>query len=263
MLREAVDSVLAQRGVDFELIIIDDGSTDGTLDDLRRIVAHEAGRTTIRVVGHCENRGVAAARNAGAAMAAGALIAFLDSDDLWAPEKLARQVAFMHRAPTDQICQTEEIWLRDGRRINPGERHRKRGGDIFVDSLRTCLISPSAVMLRRSLFESCGGFDERMAAAEDYDLWLQILRHHEVGLLAEPLVTRRAGHPGQLSATVPAIDRFRILALLKLLAAPDFISDRRRAVAEVVAEKCKIYGRGLARRCDETAGFVLSLAAEA
>ncbi len=103
--------------------------------------------------------------------------------------------------------------------MNPGLRHKKRAGDIFEPSLRTCLVSPSAVMMRVALFLEAGGFDEEFAACEDYDLWLRIVSRHHAGLLDEPLVTRRAGHPDQLSATIPALDRFRIRALLKLLSA--------------------------------------------
>src|SRR5262249_25658387 len=135
----------------------------------------------------------------------------------WASEKLARQLAFMREHPRCVVSQTNELWIREGRRVNPGHRHLKRGGGIFVDSLRTCLLSPSAVMLKPDLCRALDGFDEDLAAAEDYDLWLRILIDHEVGLLDEPLVTRRAGHPDQLSATTPAIDRFRVLALVKLL----------------------------------------------
>jgi hypothetical protein len=96
-----------------------------------------------------------------------------------------------------------------------------------------------------------------MAAAEDYDLLLRILVRHNVGLITEPLVMRRAGYsmpavagsdPGQLSAKVPAIDRFRILALLKLIPGDDLDSLRRRAVNEMIAEKCTIYAQGLRRR---------------
>ena len=87
-----------------------------------------------------------------------------------------------------------------------------------------------------------------MAAAEDYDLWLRILAKHEIGLIAEPLVMRRAGHPGQLSATVPAIDRFRLLALLKLLDGDQLNLSQRCAVGIVIEEKCAIYAQGLRRR---------------
>ncbi len=246
MLREALSSVAAQRGSSFEVLVVDDGSTDGTWQDLsgHDLSAHFADIRAVRT----ERRGPAAARNRGVALARGRLIAFLDSDDLWMPEKLARQSLFMRNNPDCLISQTGETWMRDWRRVNPGRRHRKRPGDIFIDSLRTCLISPSAAILRRELLDEVGGFDEDMAACEDYDLWLRILARHEVGLLDEPLTVRRAGHPGQLSATVAALDRFRILALAKLLADASLEATRRRAAAEVMAEKCLVYGKGLARR---------------
>jgi glycosyltransferase involved in cell wall biosynthesis len=263
MLHEAIASVLAQQDVRLELIVVDDGSTDGSCDDLASLIetARGAAQVTFRLVRNIRNRGVAAARNAGVANATAPLIAFLDSDDLWAPTKLRRQIDFMRASSGCQIAQTEEIWIRDGRRVNPGRRHEKRAGDIFVASLRTCLISPSAVMMRTELFTALRGFDEQMIAAEDYDLWLRILRHHQVGLIEEPLVTRRAGHPGQLSATVPAIDRFRILALLKLLAGIDLSRERRVAIGEVLTEKCGVFAQGLKRRGDEAAaGFIRDVA---
>lgn len=267
MMREAIASVLAQRGTSFEVVAVDDGSTDGTLDDLCSTgFSLWPGSTDPGGTGLClcavrtANDGPAAARNRGVALARGHYIAFLDSDDLWAPDKLARQVAFMRANQHLAISQTGEAWIRGGRRVNPGRRHQKRSGDIFVDSLRTCLISPSAVILKRELFAEVGGFDETMAACEDYDLWLRILARHEVGLLAEPLVTRRAGHPGQLSATMPALDRFRIFALAKLLLDRALDAGRRVAAAEVMAEKCLIYSKGLLRRghADDAAFFVAS-----
>jgi|SRR5208283_1156157 len=250
MVLEAVASVLAQHDVACELIVVDDGSTDGTAQELTLIATTSAARAGVamRVLRTGENRGVAAARNTGVGVARTDLIAFLDSDDLWAPAKLRHQVDFMRDNPACQFAQTGELWVRAGRRVNPGRRHQKRSGDIFLDSLRTCLISPSAVIMRTPLFRTVGGFDETMTAAEDYDLWLRLLRDYPVGLVDKPLVTRRAGHPGQLSAEVPALDRFRILALLKLLVHPGMPFERRRAVCEVLAEKCRIYGQGLARR---------------
>ncbi len=246
MVREAIASALAQTGARFELIVIDDGSTDGTVDDLKLLV--DCARENPIRIERIAHRGPAAARNRGVEIARAPLIAFLDSDDLWLPGKLARQLAFMRRHPEYAISQTQEIWIRNGQRVNPGRRHLKRGGDLFIDSLRVCLISPSAVMMRIELFQSKGGFDESMAACEDYDLWLRILVDHEAGLLDETLVTRRAGHPDQLSAATPALDRFRILALAKLLACQRLSDARHDAVAAVLAEKCRIYANGLARR---------------
>ncbi len=243
MMLEAIDSVLAQSATAFELIVIDDGSTDGTAEHLARLA--KTNRIEIERIDH---RGPAAARNCGVALARAPLIAFLDSDDLWAPTKLERQLAFMRANPRCAISQTNEIWIRNGRRVNPGVRHRKRAGDIFIDSLRTCLISMSATMMRTDLFRSLGGFDEIMAAAEDYDLWLRLLINYEAGLLDEPLVTRRGGHPDQTSATTPALDRFRILTLTKLLADSPLSAARRSAVVEVLVEKCRIYANGLVRR---------------
>jgi glycosyltransferase involved in cell wall biosynthesis len=265
MVREAVASVLSQRDARFELIVVDDGSTDGTGDDLEALAAKQrnaARRPSIQIVRAAQNCGVAAARNAGVARATAPLVAFLDSDDWWAPTKLRRQLDFMVSHPECVIAQTEEIWIRKGVRVNPGLRHRKRAGDIFIASTRTCLLSPSAVIIRLAQLRKIGGFDEDFAAAEDYDLWMRMLAHHEAGLIDEPLVTRRAGHPGQLSATVPAMDRFRILALLKLLAGHNLSANRRAAVCDVLAEKCRIVVHGLARRGHQAAAERLSALAE-
>jgi glycosyltransferase involved in cell wall biosynthesis len=257
MLLEAIDSVLAQSAQVFELIVIDDGSTDGSAEYLASLAE------TIRFE-RIDHRGPAAARNRGVAIARAPLVAFLDSDDLWAPMKLKRQLSFMRTNPGCAISQTGEIWIRNGRRVNPGMRHRKRAGDIFIDSLRTCLVSISAVIMRTDLFRASGGFDESMDAAEDYDLWLRILVDREIGLLDEPLVKRRGGHPDQTSATTPALDRFRILVLTKLLADDRLSTARRNSVVEVLEEKCRIYAGGLQRRGKiDLAKFYLGVAEQA
>jgi glycosyltransferase involved in cell wall biosynthesis len=259
MVREAVLSVLAQSGPRFELIVIDDGSTDRTADDLALLGEKHEG--TMRVE-RIENRGAAAARNLGVALAQAPLVAFLDSDDIWMPGKLERQLGFMRAHPECESSQCQERWIRGGRRVNPGRRHRKRGGDIFVDSLRTCLVSTSAVIIRTELFRALSGFDETMRACEDYDLWLRILVTQEIGLLDEVLLERRAGHPDQLSATVPALDRYRILSLMKLLADSRLSATRREAVAQVLAEKCAIYAKGLRRRERDDAARCVERVAE-
>ena len=147
-------------------------------------------------------RGVSAARNSGVTAARGEWLAFLDSDDLWLPDKLARQILLLEGQPELLICQTDETWVRRGVRVNKPAAHRKVAGQIFLPSLGRCMISPSAVMLHRRLLEDHGGFDETLPAAEDYDLWLRLTWRYEVGLVDEPLVIKRGGHPDQLSAPV-------------------------------------------------------------
>ena len=240
MLAEAVSSVLGQTFVDYELIVVDDGSTDGSAAWL----ASFAGKLRIIRTAH---RGVSAARNAGVSHSGGDCIAFLDSDDLWRPAKLARQFAYMKEHSEIQICQTEEIWIRDGVRVNPKAIHRKPAGDVFFRSLELCLVSPSAVMLRRELFERVGGFDESLPVCEDYDLWLRIAVEHPIGLLSEPLVIKRGGHPDQLSRSVWGMDRYRIVALQKLLRGC-LDGKRREAAVQVLQQKLAILANGARKR---------------
>jgi len=239
-LREAVDSVLAQKFRGFELIVVDDGSTDETPQLLR-----EYG-SSIRMLRQ-ENRGVSAARNAGIAASRGELIAFLDSDDAWLPGKLARQVEFFRQNPEILICQTEELWVKNGRRVNPGQRHRKRGGMIFEPSLALCLVSPSAVMLRRELFEQVGLFDERLPACEDYDLWLRVSCRFPVGLIETPLIIKRGGHADQLSRA-RGLDRYRIESIAKLMTDGCLSAAQRVAAGAVLTLKCRLYAGGCRKR---------------
>lgn len=239
---EAVASVRAQHDSEHEIIVVDDGSTDGTAAVLERQFGHR-----VKVV-RTANRGVAAARNCGVAASRGELIAFLDSDDLWLPGKLAVQTAFFSDHTSAEICQTDEIWIRDGVRVNPCAHHRKPSGDIFEPSLRRCLVSPSAVMLRRELFGRVGGFDERLRACEDYDLWLRIAHNTPVGLVDHALVVKRGGHADQLSRRIWGLDRFRVMALARLLEEGALSVTQRQATLAVLAEKCAILADGAARR---------------
>ncbi len=240
ILEEAVESVLAQTYTDFELIVVDDGSTD----DTRTRLAHY-GRRIAYI--HQPNQGVSAARNAGLHLASGELIALLDSDDLWAPAKLARQVAFFETHPAAQICQTEEIWIRRGKRINPKRRHRKPSGWIFEPSLALCLVSPSAVMMRRELLDEVGWFDVTLPACEDYDLWLRVSLHYPIYLIEAPLVIKRGGHADQLSAA-PGLDRYRIQSLDKILGSQNLTRAQARAATFMLQEKCRIYAAGCRKR---------------
>ena len=240
MVGDAVESVLKQSHSRYELIVVDDGSQDGTVERLQRY----GSRITVLSQPH---RGVAAARNSGARWSGGRYLAFLDSDDLWHPNKLETQISVMNRNPSVQICQTEEIWVRNGVRVNPKKRHHKPSGDIFRASLDLCLVSPSAVMMTRELFMRLGGFDETFDVCEDYDLWLRIAVDTPVLLIPEPLVVKRGGHGDQLSRSTWGLDRFRILALEKLLRS-GLGGEKRRWAMEVLAGKVAILAQGARKR---------------
>jgi len=146
------------------------------------------------------------------------------------------------------ICQTEETWIRNGRRANPGKRHLKPSGDIFEPSLVLCLVSPSAVMLKRALLDEVGVFDEGLPACEDYDLWLRIACRYPVFLIRQSLVVKEGGHPDQLSARFRGMDRFRIKALEKLLREGPLHESRKKTALTELSRKCQIYGTGCLKR---------------
>lgn len=240
IIKEAIESVLAQNFIDFELIVIDDGSTDNTSEIL------DSYREDITVLRQ-NNKGVSAARNRGLSEASGRFIAFLDSDDLWLPQKLSRQVDFFNSNPDALICQTEEIWIRNNVRVNPKKRHKKPSGMIFEPSLALCLVSPSAVMIRRSLFEKIGGFDETLPACEDYDLWLRISCRYPVFLIDTPLIIKRGGHSDQLSAS-SGLDKFRIKSIKKIIESNLLSKTQYKAAVKTLKEKCTIYASGCRKR---------------
>jgi glycosyltransferase involved in cell wall biosynthesis len=239
-IKRAVDSVLAQDYQNIELIVVDDGSTDETPDQLASY-----GNTISRI--RQKNKGVSAARNRGIAAASGRLIAFLDSDDYWLPQKLSTQVDFFLSHPDALICQTEETWIKNGRQMNPKKRHQKPSGMMFSPSLHLCLISPSAVMVRKELLDDVGIFDETLPACEDYDLWLRATCRYPVHLIETPLIVKTGGHPDQLSAS-PSLDKYRIAAILKILKSGLLSEDQHKDAVAVLRQKCKIYADGCKKR---------------
>jgi len=240
IVREAIDSVLAQDAADFELIVVDDGSTD----DTEELLSNYGG--DINVIRQ-ENSGVGAARNRGVDAALGELIAFLDSDDLWLPKKLSTQLDFFRSRRDALICQTEEIWIRRGKRVNPKKRHEKPSGMIFEASLSLCLVSPSAVMMKRSLLEDVGGFDESFRICEDYDLWLRIGCNTPIFLIETPLIIKRGGHDDQISRGV-GLDKLRIRSISNIIESRMLSPDQHQAALKALKEKCGIYASGCRKR---------------
>lgn len=240
LLPRALRSVLAQSQPPMEVVVVDDGSTDGT----QKLAADFP---TVRFLRQ-ENRGVAAARNRGIREARGDWLAFLDSDDEWLAPKLERQGQALCEEPHLLLCHTNEIWIRRGRRVNPMRKHAKSGGHIFRNCLPLCVVSPSSALVHRSLFERVGSFDESLPACEDYDLWLRICSRFPVLYLAEPLLVKHGGHADQLSRRYWGMDRFRIRALEKALGSESLSPEKRRLVAHALVDKIDIYLAGAQKR---------------
>ncbi|HOP64042.1 MAG TPA: glycosyltransferase [Spirochaetota bacterium] len=239
----AIDSVLAQDCRDFELIVVDDGSTDGTES------VETAYHGKIRYI-YQENRGVSSARNRGIAESRSPYIALLDSDDTWNSSKLRRDSEFINSNPGILIHQSEDIWIRNCKRVNPGNKHLKTEGDIFSESLRLCMISPSSVVFSDEIIERYGLFDELLPACEDYDLWLRITPFERIGLIREKLITRHAGHNDQLSSLHPLMDRFRLYSIMKLLdtSGEKLKPEQREEALSVAIEKARILMAGSRKR---------------
>lgn len=240
-IKDAVNSVLEQSYKDYELIVVDDGSSDNTKTTLQRF------SKSIKYI-YQEHKGVSAARNTGIASAAGEYITFLDSDDLWTANKLKEQTAFMDNNPEALICYTDEIWIRRGRRVNPMKKHAKFSGWIFEKCLPLCIVSPSSVLMRRELFDRAGLFDDKLLVCEDYDLWLRVSLAYPIFLIEKRLIVKRGGHSDQLSGKMWGNDRYRIIALEKILKNPNLTIFQKRLVLQQLVRKCAILYNGYRKR---------------
>jgi glycosyltransferase involved in cell wall biosynthesis len=249
-LRRALASVMAQTRPPDEVVVVDDGSTEDTTGWIRD-------EFPLVVYIRQKHEGVSAARNRGVMECRSEWIAFLDSDDEWRPEKLERQARALANNPDYHLCHSNETWIRNGRRVNEGKRHAKSGGRIFRRCLPLCVISPSAAVVRRSLLEEMGGFDESLPVCEDYDLWLRICARHPVLFLEEPLIVKHGGHADQLSRRHWGMDRYRIRAIEKVLSEGLLDPGDRRAAVHVLREKTAVYLRGARKRgkSDEVARY--------
>ncbi len=246
-LRRSIQSAMDQTRQPDEIIVVDDGSTDETAE----MIAREFPKVQYIFQ---QNNGVSSARNRGIAAAAGAWIALLDSDDEWLPEKLFKQMKLLQLEKCRNInyllCHTDEIWIRNGIRVNPQRKHRKFGGHIFPKCLPLCVISPSSTIIHRSIFEEVGYFDESLPACEDYDLWLRICARHPVLFLPEPLIVKYGGHADQLSRKYWGMDRFRVQALEKLLDDDHHTlsAENQTAVLDMLLKKLNILITGAKKR---------------
>jgi GT2 family glycosyltransferase len=258
VLPRAIDSVLAQDDFNesqMEIIVVDDGSNDDTQALLCQ-------RYPEIVYIKQSNQGVSAARNVGLRAAKGEWIALLDSDDQWLALKLKAQFSALEQSNL-LVCHTEEIWIRNGVRVNQMKKHKKQGGDIFEQCLPLCAMSPSSIVIHSSVFQDIGEFDQSLPACEDYDLWLRLAAKYSVSFVDEPCIRKFGGHEDQLSRQYWGMDRFRVIALQKILdsnqSIPILDSDMRLSALNMLLEKLRILQIGarkhqnseLIRYCDQ------------
>ncbi len=240
-LRRALDSVLVQTKAASKVCVIDDGSTDETAS---MVESHYPNVTLVRQA----NQGVSAARNRGLSLVETPWVAFLDSDDEWLPEKMAAQFNALSQQPHLGFCHTEEIWIRNGVRVNQMKKHQKSGGDVFERSLDLCCMSPSSALIHRRLFDLYGHFDDALPACEDYDLWLRISAHEKVLFVPEPMIIKYGGHDDQLSRVHWGMDRFRIKALEGVLQTGQLSPIKTQQAHRVLMAKLKVLLNGARKR---------------
>jgi len=232
LIEKTIQSVLNQTIKADEIIIIDDGSTDSTKKILEKYDQN------IRYI-YQKNNGVSSARNLGINKASNEWLCFLDSDDIWHEEKLAKQIAFHTKYTHILWSHTDELWKFNSKIIKQKKHQLKPSGFCFEQNIANTLIGASTLMIHKKVIDDVGAFDERLIACEDYDLWLRILFKYELGLINEKLITKIAGHENQLSFSTKLMDRYRIIALQKHTNTP-----YKESVLKQIINKCDILIQG-------------------
>jgi glycosyltransferase involved in cell wall biosynthesis len=211
LVQDTIDNVFGQTFTDWELIIIDDGSTDNT-----QAVLNKRYGDTIRYV-YQENQGESAARNHGLGLASGKYLAFLDSDDLWSPIKLECQVAVLEAEHQVGLVYTRAYFINyEGlilRRLPDGHNQHTdtvTWADLVLDNVVAG--GGSSATVRRECIERVGSFDERIRFGEEWDLWIRIARHFQVRQIAEPLCFYRL-NPNGARTWAPRVDEAERLHL--------------------------------------------------
>ncbi|MBI3396465.1 MAG: glycosyltransferase family 2 protein, partial [Spirochaetia bacterium] len=246
LLSEAVDSVLKSSRLPCTLVVAVDSTGEAARmdEDAAREAFARYERLPVRcVVIQTGGQGPGPARNAGAALLTEPWIAFLDSDDLWLSDKLALQMEYLIRRPHLHAACTEEIWIKNGRTVKQPSRLRPRAGRFLHEAFQYNLLSLSTLVIRRSLFESLGGFDSDFFVCEDFEFWLRYMGHHHMGLVPQGLVVKRSGEWPQLSHG-HSLDKDRIRAILKAGRTGTLSPRARESAAQALLKKFRILRAG-------------------
>ena len=241
-LQRALDSVINQTYKPAEIIVVDNGSSDGTLKFLRE----QYPKITILT----ENKiGVSSARNKGIKKSINQWIALLDSDDAWHPRKLEIQTSMLESALKEyNLIHTDEVWFRNNKHINQMKKHKKQGGYIFERCLSLCCISPSSVLFKKNILDKVGLFDESLPVCEDYDMWLKICSSEEVLFAQDKLTYKYGGHKDQLSKSYWGMDRFRIKSIENIIKNFDLTYKQKKLAKKELIKKLKIIINGAFKR---------------
>ena len=241
-LQRALDSVINQTYKPAEIIVVDNGSSDGTLKFLREQYPKITTLTENKV-------GVSSARNKGIKKSVNQWIALLDSDDAWHPRKLEVQTSMLGSALKEySLIHTDEVWFRNNKHINQMKKHKKQGGYIFERCLSLCCISPSSVLFKKNILDKVGLFDESLPVCEDYDMWLKICSSEEVLFAQDKLTYKYGGHKDQLSKSYWGMDRFRIKSIENIIKNFDLTYKQKKQAKKELIKKLKIIINGAFKR---------------
>ncbi|MCK5580787.1 MAG: glycosyltransferase [Candidatus Omnitrophica bacterium] len=233
---ETLESVLNQTYPRFEIIVVDDGSTDSTEGIVRGYVEKHPEKV---VYYRQENGGAAKTRNVGLSHAKGEYIAFLDGDDIFFPEKLEKTIAFLEQYHNYALVYTDMFLIDDeGHFLKHWLESKKYfdQGHIFINLLKECFFIPSSVVIRKEILDQVGGFDENIRYTEDADLWLRIAKHHQIGLIKEPLVKWRI-HQGNTSKDIKSGTENMIKVFEKQFFSSDINAEAKKILRKRLAEK--------------------------
>ncbi|HON56754.1 MAG TPA: glycosyltransferase family A protein [bacterium] len=267
---EAIETVINQTYNFLKIIVVDDGSISASdnctaikknfqkkyifLQANRLFSADETNKILKNKIIYFyyiyqKNSGISQARNTGIKLSKSEYIAFLDDDNLWHKNKIAKQMEILKNTRY-KVCYTNEKWLKNGRHLNQCKKHKKYSGDIFAYTLPLCIISASSILLKKSVINKIGIFDSNFIVCEDYEYWLRLTFNYAVYFIDEQLIIKRGGHNCQLSKRYFAMDRFRLAALLKFLNMHwNLLTDElKKIIVAELQKKSKILYMGYLKR---------------